>query len=201
VAAGLLTLTESATTLISYLAQEGIPAGLEISLKDYETLARRRGLERLSSASTVSLDKVAAEFNARHTDFVAALQSGVFVIRPARRRSLFLDGKSLSGSLHTTGVIFALMKVFSALDSSLDRPGVVSSIGPVGSDNSDKSSSLVVDINMTGRTVIDTLNQIALQGRRYPWLVVTTGDETTKIRSVGYFLADGSTVEARVQDR
>ena len=88
------------TTFVSILTHVGIPAGLEIRQSTYDQYANRSRqwdpeqwtAARLAQRGVVPLAQIVTTFNQRHTEYKAAILSGVLVIRPVDRRVAYLDG-------------------------------------------------------------------------------------------------------------
>lgn len=194
-------------TLVQLFAEAGVPAGLELREADHERLSatRRRWLpenwnrERFSQEETVSLEQVVAAFNASHTDYVAALDAGVVVIRPIFGRASYLETRSLSGRLTATGLMRIGEKIFAPLDPRLDAPGgrLVSRPGPIGTEV-DYGDGLDVSIDTDGSTVTDVLNTIARKAPGHPWIVITADGDSPTVASFGFVHRHGVTSRLRI---
>ncbi len=149
-----------------------VPVGLELH-DDDDPQPFRLSVKRPDPGvveESVPLATVIDAFNSAQREYRAELMDGVMVVRPRTGRAAFLDGASgLEAVVTVTGVTQALRTVFSPLDPGLAGPWVGSSYGPL----EDLTSQVTID-GSPGRTVMNTLNQIAGQ-RQAGWYVVTRG--------------------------
>jgi hypothetical protein len=124
-------------------------------------------------------------FNAQHNDCRAVLMGDVLVIRPLAGRLPFLDQRSTVDSpITVTGAMAAARRVFSQLDTGLLGP-VLNSLG-----RESDEIPILLDGNGT-RTVIEMLNQIALQAPSSAW-VVTTRHERGEVQVVSFGFLEGN---------
>ena len=172
-----------------YLAQAGVPAGVEIRERDF-AVARLEVLPR-TPGREISADELVAVFNSSHADYSAAVSGGVVVIGPLSRRSPVLEARAQQGRISVTGLMNALRSVFAPFTPAL-MTGVAARGGPTSA-GIERAEQLRVEIDPGGQTVRDVLNAIANQAPGDVWFVVTRDDEPVTIRRVGFLHADGST--------
>lgn len=171
------------------LASASIPAGIEVRQSDDIYPGPSRVVTRPTEGRVPAEDLVQA-FNAAHEDYRAFLMGGVFVIRPVRGRSLFLDAPSaIDPPATVVGTMEAERRIFSPIDPRLLGPALAGGIGREAARG--LSTRFTLD-GTAGRRVIDTLNQIVLQ-MPGAWQVTTglRGKELT-ILEFGFIYADRS---------
>jgi hypothetical protein len=145
----------------------------------------------------IPLGDLAREFNSRHADYHAELTGDVFVIRPVARKATYLDGPAPPLQVRVRGVMDAGRKIFSPLDPRIDPPGA--RLGSfLGGLDTDLGLNVDVYLDGRGRKAIDLLNDVAMKGPGHAWLVLTTGDETSRISAFGFIHQNGSTTELKV---
>lgn len=171
------------------LASASIPSGIEVRQPD-DTYPGPPRAGTQPSERTVSAEELMQAFNAAHEDYRAVLMDGVFVIRPVRGRSAFLDvPSSIDPPTTVAGTMEAERRIFSPLDPRLLGPAIGGGIGREAARG--LSTHFILD-GTAGRRVIDTLNQIVLQ-MPGAWQVTTglRGKEPTVVE-FGLIYADRS---------
>jgi hypothetical protein len=183
---------------IRVLADNAIPAGLEIREADVQPRARQRvDLDRRESTDA---SQVIASFNRVHADYQAALVDGVIVIRPAKRMPDYLDQPAQVGQFTSKGLMPAVKKVFAPLDPKLGGGGgeLGSYLGPVGI-TVDHGEQADVTVDARGVTTLSVLNHIARQAPGHPWLVVVAYvEDAPRIVRVGFVHRYDTTTEVSV---
>jgi len=149
----------------------------------------------LESRPTVSATELVDRINGGRSGYRSAMIGGALIIRPPDHRAAYLDAPTPLGAVRAVGLLPVLRTLFQPLESRLTNGGVVASIihGP------DETGQLTFDLDLKGRTTVEALALVATQARAHPWIVRTSGDESVRVSWVGYFLANGSTVETEVQ--
>jgi hypothetical protein len=154
------------------LANAAIPVGLEVDVADRSPSS----MPPFDVAKELSAPapSVVAAFNSNHRDYRATVLDGVIVIRPSANQASYLTEKIGADELVQTGAMRALQRVFSGLTPNprlRSEGGLVGSrLGVTGTDAGDYSTVTL----RSGTTVLDALNDIALQSGQ-GWVVVTAG--------------------------
>jgi hypothetical protein len=173
--------------LVGALAAASVPAGLEIRHSD-DVLPSPWPPAFRDSKRRVPIADVLAAFNAARQDYRGvAAKGGVVVLRPADGRLPFLDqGSTIPAGTTVTGVMAAARRVFSQLDPALT--------GAVAGSGSMKGAGIRIALDGSdGRTVLDTLNQIAVQAPGHAWVITTVRErDATKIAELGFIHGDGT---------
>lgn len=144
------------------LANASVPSGIEVKGSDDVYPKRRQGDDRddRDQAKQVPASDLVMAFNAQHRDYTATLMDNVFVIRPVDGRARFLDGPStIAPPVTVVGIMLAERTIFAPLDPRLLGPAV----GSYPREALKGLTARIVLDGTKGRTVIHTLNQIALQ--------------------------------------
>lgn len=164
------------------LLSASVPCGLEIKERDnraHSGLVSKRATEK-----QMPLAEVLRAFQASHAEYTAQVTMGVVVIRPRTDFLAFLDAPSrIAERTSVPDVTQAARTVFSQAYPGLTG-GIVVGAGP----HSWPDSPVVLD-GSGGRTVLDTLNQIATQAVGRGWLV-TTRSENGRVLAVEVKLFD-----------
>lgn len=169
------------------LANASVPAGLEIHQPDDVFPAVWPPTFQLDVTRRISVTQLVETFNSRRQDYRASVTpAGVVVIRPVERRHPFLDAASqMTETLTVTGVMSAAIRIFTPLDRSLADPQAGS--GSLSGEN------IPIVLNGTGRTVIDTLNQIVAQAPGRTWVVTTRSEgDDQRVIEFGFLEGNGS---------
>jgi hypothetical protein len=176
------------------LAIASVPAGIEIRQPDDVLPANlpipdelRPPGQGAASAHRVPLTEVVRTFN-RRSDYRAVETGGVLVIRPVREMTPILDEASaITAPTKITGVMAAARRVFSQVNPAFAGPALGSMYGHMHGED------LTVVLDGSGRTVIETLNQIVRQAPPRIWVVTTQKQgDAVRIVQFGFIAADGS---------
>jgi len=178
--------TASPIEFAAALAKASIPAGLEIHESDDVFAAVWPPDFQLDVRRKVPVTQMLKAFNDARQDYRASVTpAGVVVIRPVERRHPFLDTASdISAPLTVTGVMRAARRIFTALEKRL--------AGPHAGSGSLRGEDIPIVLNGSGRTVIDTLNQIVAHAPGRAWVVTTRSDgDYQRVIQFGFLEGDG----------
>lgn len=167
-----------------YLAAAGVPAGIEVHVKDRRT-GRLVPIDA-DPRRAVSVEELVSAFNGQHQGYYAAVVGGVVVVQPRSDTAVSLDSGMGPGRLLIRGLMPALRELMMRLGwttrGSGGLPGSV--MAPPGSD---AGESIQVDVDLADRSLRDILTGMVRQAPGHVWLAVTApaGDEWI-VREVGF---------------
>jgi len=182
---------------VRLLAESGVPAGIEIKQQDRMRVAPLEKSEQ-GPPSTVPLSELASAFNAAHADYQASITDGVLIVRPRQIQQDYLDAGAPPRELSGVGLMPVATQLFVPLDSKLQGGAgqAASMLGPIGIEV-DRGEQIPIRVNGSGRTVLQVLNDIALQAPGHPWFVATEG-QPAKIIRFGFVHKHGTTTEQSI---
>jgi hypothetical protein len=174
-------------TFVHLLSQTGVPAGLELREADRP----RRGdfrpqwqPEALAKQDRIPLAMVLTEFNKSQRAYRAELVDGVINVRPAERRSAYLDSPAITGTIRERGLMNVASRLFEPLSATKSVAGGRISVlsSPVGVDI-DRGENIDVALEATDKPVVQLLNEIIARTTQQAWLVVTSEMDAAQLQS------------------
>ena len=174
-------------TFVHLLSQVGVPAGLELREADRP----RRGdfrpqwqPEALGKQDRIPLDMVLAEFNKAQRTYRAELVDGVINVRPVERRAAYLDSSAVTGTIRERGLMNVAGRLFEPLSPAQSATGGRISVlsSPVGVDI-DRGENIDIALEVTGKPVVQLLNEIVGRTTQQAWLVVTSEMDAAQLPS------------------
>lgn len=177
------------------LASSSVPAGVELHQDDALTRPPRRMTG--DTTDRIPMTDLVERFNRAQADYVAAAVDDAFVIRPEEGRVRFLNSPSyLTPGANVMGLMMAIRTILSPLDIR-PRGGIVGSVmGNEAAKGRTKEFVLVGG----GRSVIDTLNQLATQ-MPGAWTMTTRRENGEwEIVQYGFFYTDGAGTRTRMRE-
>ena len=195
-------------TFVHLLSQTGVPAGLELREADRP----RRGdfrpqwqPEALGKQDRIPLDMVLTEFNKVQRTYRAESVDGVINVRPVERRATYLDSAPIAGAIRERGLMNVAGRLFEPLSPTKSATGGRISVlsSPVGVDI-DRGENIDIALEVTGKPVVQLLNEIVGRTTQQAWLVVTSEMDaaqlpSTRVARFGFIHQHWTTTERPIQ--